>query len=101
MFMHNTSFTDIFSTTGNKTIQDLTLRMYPNPATDKIFIEQDNITGSETLVSVYDITGKLKYREVVRNNNKTKIDIQNLVNGIYFVDVRTNDKQKMLKLIKY
>ncbi len=101
MFMHNTNFTDIFSTTGNKTIQDLTLRMYPNPATDKIFIEQDNITGSETLVSVYDITGKLKYREVVRNNNKTKIDIQNLVNGIYFVYVRTNDKQKMLKLIKY
>jgi plastocyanin len=101
LFMHNTNFTDIFSTTPNKTIQDLTLRMYPNPATDKIYIEQDFITGSETVVSVYDITGKLKYREALQNNGKIEIDIQNLTNGIYFVDVRTNNKQNMLKLIKY
>jgi hypothetical protein len=75
--------------------------MYPNPATDKIYIEQDFITGSETVVSVYDITGKLKYREALQNNGKIEIDIQNLTNGIYFVDVRTNNKQNMLKLIKY
>ena len=101
IFMHNTNFTDIFNTTSNKTIQDLTLRMYPNPATDKIFIEQDNISGSETLVSVYDLTGKLKHQKVMQNNRKIELDIQNLSNGIYFVDVRTNNKQKMLKLIKY
>ncbi|TNF46924.1 MAG: T9SS type A sorting domain-containing protein [Bacteroidetes bacterium] len=101
MFMHNTNFTDIFSTTSNKTIQDLTLKMYPNPANNKIFIEQDYIPGAETLVSFYDITGKLKLQEVIQYNGKNEIDIQNLTSGIYFVDVRTNNKQKMLKLIKY
>ena len=101
LFMHNTSFTDIFSITPNKTILDVTLRMFPNPATDKIYIEQDFIAGSETVVSVYDITGKLKYRETRQNKSKIEIDIQNLTNGIYFVDVRTNNKQNMLKLIKY
>ena len=39
MFSHNTSFTDIFSTTQNKTIQNVTLRIYPNPAMNKFFIE--------------------------------------------------------------
>jgi hypothetical protein len=101
MFMHNTSFTDIFNTTSNKIIHDLTLRMYPNPAADRIFIEQDNISGSETMVFIYDITGKLKHQATTQNKSKIEIDIQHLSNGIYFVDVRTNDKQNTLKLIKY
>ncbi|HSO86847.1 MAG TPA: T9SS type A sorting domain-containing protein [Draconibacterium sp.] len=102
IFMHNISFTDIFKTTSSKTIQDLTLRMYPNPATNRVYIEQTEIAGSESLVSIYDITGKLKYQEVNQNSsNKIEIDIHNLSNGIYFLDVRTNNKQKMLKLIKY
>ncbi len=101
MFMHNTNFTDIFNTTSSRTIQDLTLKMYPNPATDRIFIENDYITAAETMVSIYDITGKLKYKVATQNNNKIEIDIHDLINGVYYVDVRTNDRQKILKLIKY
>ena len=102
MFMHNTSFTDIFSITSSKTIQDFTLKIYPNPATDKLYIEQTEIIGIETLISIYDITGKLKYQEVGKfNNNKIEIDVQNLNNGIYFIDLRTNNEQKLLKFIKY
>lgn len=101
MFMHNTNFTDIFGTTSNKTIQDITLKMYPNPAIDRIFIEQDIFSGDKATVSVYDLTGKLRYSETVRNSNKIEINIQNLSNGIYFVNMRTIDKQNVLKLIKY
>jgi hypothetical protein len=78
------------------------LRIYPNPATDKLYIEQTEIVETETLISIYDITGKLKYQEVGKfNNNKIEINVQNLNNGIYFIELRTNNKQNMLKFIKY
>jgi hypothetical protein len=101
MFMHNTSFTDIFSTTSNKTVQDLNVRMYPNPASDRVYVELGEVVGSETLISIYDITGKLRYQEKKQNDNRIEIDVQNLSGGIYFIDFRTNNKQNMLKLIKY
>ncbi len=102
MFQHNTNFTDInWITTAISEVRDLSLRMYPNPATDKVFIEMDEISGSEIQVSVFDITGKLKYQQIKPMNNKIEIEVQNFENGIYLISVKTNSKQQMLKLIKY
>jgi len=101
-FTHNTSFTDInWIATAVSEISNLSLKMYPNPSTDRVFIEMDEISGSEIQVSIIDITGKLMYQEVRPINNKIEINIQNLNNGIYFIDLRTNNKQQILKLIKY
>ncbi len=61
----------------------------------------DEFSGSDVKVSITDISGKLKYNEVKPISNKIEIDIRNLENGIYFIGLRTNNKQKMLKLIKY
>ncbi len=100
-FQHNTNFTDInWITTSVSEHGSLSLNIYPNPATDKVFIEINEILGLEIQLSIFDINGKLKYKEVRPFKNKFEIDIQNLNSGIYFIDLRTNDKQKMLKLIK-
>jgi hypothetical protein len=101
VFTHNTSFTDIFKTTSNKKLQEFTTKMYPNPATDRVFIELGDISGSETLVSIYDLTGKLKYQSERPFNNRVEIDIQNLSNGIYFVELQSNNKRSALKLVKH
>lgn len=100
MFTHNTSFTDIFSATSNKSVQNLQIKLYPNPASDRIYIEQEDLNGSNTLISVYDITGKLKFQELKQNSSKIEINLLGLNNGIYFIGIRTNDKQNMLKFIK-
>jgi hypothetical protein len=102
IFQHNTNFTDIdWITTSVTELRDLSINMYPNPATDKVYIEIDEVSGLEIQVSIFDITGKLKYQEVKPFNSKMEIEVQNLENGIYFIDLRTNYKQQMLKLIKY
>jgi plastocyanin len=101
-FQHNTSFTDIrWITTSVSELNDFALKMYPNPATERVFIEMNEFSGSDVIVSITDITGKLKYNEVKPISNKIEINIRNLENGIYFIGLRTNNKQKMLKLIKY
>jgi plastocyanin len=100
MFTHNTNFTDIFKTTSNKKLQELTTKMYPNPATDRIFIETGEVNGSEIYVSIFDITGKLKQQVLKPSESKIELDIRNLSNGLYFVELKSNNKKSLLKLVK-
>ncbi len=102
MFMHNTNFTDInWITTSVSDNKNLSVIIYPNPATDKVFIKMNEIQGTETQVSIYDISGRLKLHMIKQFNTTTEIDIQHLNKGIYFIDLRTNDIQKMLKFTKH
>ena len=102
MFQHNTNFTDInWISTSVSELDNLSFKIYPNPATDRVFVEVNEISGSEIRLSVFDITGKLKYQETKPFNNRLEIDVRNLNSGIYLIDLRTNVNHKMLKLMKY
>jgi hypothetical protein len=101
-FHHNTSFTDIqWVTTSVSELDNSSFKIYPNPTTDRVFIETNEIAGVEILLTIFDITGKLKYQETKPFSNRLEIDVRNLNSGIYFIDLRTNVNHKMLKLIKY
>ena len=101
VFQHNTSFTDIhWISTATSELNSSFLKMYPNPAINWVFIEMDRISGPDLQVSIYDITGKLKYNALKPFNNKIELDIQYLSSGIYFIELKTIDEKGMFKLIK-
>ena len=101
-FQHNTNFTDInWITTSVSEPENMSLKIYPNPASDRLFVEINEISELNSQLSIFDINGKIKNQEIKRYNNRFEIDIRNLNRGIYFVSLRTNDKQKILKFIKY
>ncbi len=101
-FQHNTSFTDInWITTSVSERQDLSFNMYPNPASDKVTIETNEMSGTEIHLSIFDINGILKYNEVQPFKNKFEVNIKDLNSGIYFISLKSKDKQKMLKLVKH
>ena len=61
-------------------------RIYPNPAKDKLFIECESFVT----IKIYDILGK---EILIQNaNGKTEIDISHLPNGIYSVQILSEDK---------
>ena len=102
MFQHNTSFTDInWISTAISELTNSFLKIYPNPASNRVFIEMDRITGPDIQVSIYDITGKLKYNALKPFVNKIELDIQNLSNGIYFIELKTIADKSVFKLIKH
>ena len=101
-FQHNTNFTDInWITTSVSEPENMSLKIYPNPASDRLFVEINEISELNSQLSIFEINGKIKNQEIKRYNNRFEIDIRNLNRGIYFVSLRTNDKQKILKFIKY
>ena len=60
--------------------------IYPNPASEKVFVQtQNNFSGRKLLIT--DATGKLLSTQTISASNATTLDVSALANGIYFVKV--------------
>lgn len=78
-----------------------TLNLYPNPASTSVNF--DFVAGAnETVnVKVIDVTGKVINSQLINNNfsNKYTVDVTNVPNGVYFLDVTANDKKLRGKMV--
>jgi hypothetical protein len=83
------------SITGIKQYADKNgISIYPNPASNKIFIEQ---VSKENLleITLSDVYGK----EILKKNKQNEIDVSSLVNGVYFMQIKTNKNTSAQKII--
>lgn len=85
---------NILSTNDNLSI--LNFKIYPNPATDFITIEVNNIQISS--VNVYDILGKNVISKNSLDNNT--LSISNLKKGVYFLKIEAEGITSTKKIIK-
>ena len=99
-FSHNTNFTDIFDVTSISDVDAGNFKFYPNPASDFIIIETGKFNPENVSISIYDITGKLNSVQKRSMNNKVEINVQELKQGIYFIEMQTSNQRSMMKLIK-
>jgi len=72
------------------------LRVFPNPAIDKITVQIESEKVRTSMMSIKDISGRELYRQLI-NNAQTEIDTKAFVNGVYFISVQSAD-QNMPKL---
>ena len=83
-------------TSVEETSDDITVIIYPNPATDKLFIS----SGSEIIsVSVYDIQGKL-VMTVAGESIDNELDIRHLSRAAYIIRVATASGVRTEKIVK-
>lgn len=71
------------------------LVVYPNPATDAVFIKNG---GEGTLLDVYTVSGTRVFRKMLKGDNET-INVTHLVSGVYFM--RFTDKQGKQGMTKF
>lgn len=91
------TYTTPLSTLGVKNLDKSVGFVYPNPTTDKLFIQNKAIIPIQK-IEVYSITGKLLLE---KNNDLESISLANLSNGIYFLKLIAVDKSvQTLKVIK-
>ena len=86
------SFTHIHNVNNQKAI-----RIYPNPANDKIYIECAEII--ELKVQIYNLLGECILQKELKSIDNS-IDISSLVDGIYIIDIVMLNKILKQKLIK-
>lgn len=72
------------------------IHIYPNPASDKLFIKLDNSAIAE--VSVFDQTGRL-LKNLLINDASNKLDISQFAAGVYQLRIQQGSKQFRYKLV--
>ncbi len=85
--------------TGLNENQSMTLSVYPNPADDETFVTIEN--AGLTMVSVYDIQGRMVYNKSVEAEagEQVRISTETMSNGVYFVRVSNDSTVRTAKLV--
>lgn len=80
---------------ANSSFASLSYIMYPNPATEGVYIEWDqSTTGQPTLIEMFDASGKVvSSQKVAENSNKEYINFADngVTSGMYSVRLLQND----------
>lgn len=74
------------------------ISLYPNPATDRIFIETKNSNGDCT-VSLYNTQGQELIKQQI-TGTKTQINIDDLPTGVYIIKLVGDNLVEVRKVIK-
>jgi len=79
-------------------IEKADIKIYPNPVYDYAYVEI-GYDFKDADITLYDMGGRL-LQTLKTGNNITKINTQSLVQGVYLVTIKTNNKTANAKLIK-
>lgn len=84
--------------TGIDHLKEIYFEIYPNPATDKLFVNYE-LKGSHQ-INILDVTGRVIYSGMYEDHF-SEIDISKLFAGIYFIRITNkNNQSSMQKFIK-
>ena len=82
------------------TIDDIVVRIYPNPTMGRFTVSLDNLSETDQVpYSLYTLTGQLISQGQIINN-ETVMDIQDRENGTYLFKLAINSETTTWKVIK-
>ncbi len=83
----------VLPTAGVASYADLDLAIYPNPASDYITIEAEDLTNEDFFIEIYSITNQLIWSDYHDGNGTytNKLDVGGFNDGVYLLRIR-NEK---------
>lgn len=91
--LHCYHVTMIYTSEGISTVNNVTVNVYPNPATDVLHVEANGINRIE----VIDLAGRIVLSSTQAQNT---INISSLANGIYMLRTSTMEGVNVQKIVK-
>ncbi len=87
------------ATASGNIAQNVSMLVYPIPASDKIFVRVNGITGPAVL-AVQSIAGnRVLEKECFLTGEPMPLDVYNLADGIYFISIKTQNKTMTQKIL--
>lgn len=77
---------------------DNLITLYPNPASDMVTLNIDNINNADLTLNIYNVIGTLVKSETLKQNNR-QINISDLCNGVYLITIKSKDLTENQRLI--
>lgn len=75
-------------------------QIYPNPVEDYLYIESENQNLKEVAIHIFDFTGRLVKQFSKNNSALISVDVSNLNEGMYFIEIQSGDKVGTTKFVK-
>lgn len=93
----NTETVTVMSTSSVDDATDISIKLFPNPASSEIYLSSEKSLHSATIVDINGrVLSQVRFRESVNQQN---ISIHDLSDGIYFVTIKSEIGHKTEKLI--
>jgi type IX secretion system substrate protein/PKD domain-containing protein len=75
------------------------LQIYPNPASNNLFIKVDESLSGSVELDLMNLQGKILNSYIIESKEENKIDVSDYPGGFYFLKARSNSKEKIYKII--
>ncbi|MFC2152641.1 T9SS type A sorting domain-containing protein, partial [Bacteroidota bacterium] len=92
------TYTVTVLTGTNFIINNIDIKLYPNPSNGLFKLELSNANNEEFFVDIYDVIGKKVYTATI-SKNITIIDLSEMNIGIYYVSIKKGDNRKVSRII--
>jgi len=76
------------------------LKIFPNPTLDYLWLESDEFVNDQIKISVFNVSGAKVGEYSFNNQKRILLQTMNLAKGVYFVNIQGKMKQKVIKFIK-
>lgn len=98
LYVDNLSFDGFATSIPENISKNIHFNLYPNPSSDFITIAIENRNSDNLIWNIYSITGSLVKSETLKQSQQ-QIDIGDLSNGIYWVEIKSKEWVGNKKLI--
>lgn len=82
----------------NEINKSSSITIFPNPAFDIVTLNIDNVSNFDLILNIYNVVGTIVKSETMKQNNR-QINIGDLCNGVYMVEVKSKEWTGTQKLI--
>lgn len=90
---------EISSTISVEELSDNNISVFPNPCNEQISIQFKSANNSSKVINIYDTAGKLVHNLTTKNEFEI-LDLFELKNGLYIIEVLDNNITSKCKIIK-
>ena len=79
----------------------VSLKVFPNPSTNQLFIDLDYDREQTTHLQLFDVTGRRLIDKIVNHHQLIQEDISALSEGMYWLRLTSGAYQRTVKVVKY
>jgi hypothetical protein len=98
LYIDNLNFDNLITSVSEQTSKNNLFNLYPNPASDIVTLNIDNVNNADLKLNIYNVIGTLVKSEMLKQNNR-QINIGDLSNGVYLVTIKSKDWIENQRLI--
>lgn len=98
LYVDNLSFNNLISSVPKLVVKNTLFNLYPNPVSDIVNLKIDNLNNVDLTINIYNALGTLVKSLMLTQNNR-QINIGDLSNGVYMVEIKSQEWTEKQKLI--